>query len=139
MTPAGPDPCLLPIVLAGARRRPSCQCRPYPTALTTLGGLYQVPNITAASPGLGCLPFRKGGDGGGQRRFRRSNSKLKAVFGLAQARRSHDESVPNFSKITAQFLRGGRTSGGGRGRGRPRKRLSYGRRTASPHLECLRG
>nr|XP_005890158.1 PREDICTED: proteinase-activated receptor 2 [Bos mutus] len=74
MTPAGPDPCLLPIVLAGARRRPSCQCRPHPTALTTLGGLYQ-------------------------------------------ARRSHDESVPNLSKITAQFLRGGCTSGVGPGRG----------------------
>ena len=66
---------------------------------------------------MAVCPLGRAGDGGGQRRFRRSNSKLKAVFGLAQARRSHDESVPNLSKITAQFLRGGCTSGVGPGRG----------------------
>lgn len=47
--------------------------------------------------------------GGGRRWLRRSNSRLKAVFGLAQAAAIPRREGSNLSKITAQFLRGGRT------------------------------
>lgn len=66
---------------------------------------------------MAVCPLGRAGDGGGQRWLRRSNSRLEAVFGLAQAAVIPRREGSNLSKITAQFLRGGRTSGGGPGRG----------------------